>query len=352
MAKKASFGPKITRFYEENHKYTIFSLVCLEILTINEPRQPNNLSTHTMENTIPINLKKLAVLGLKMAGGLAKHAETLGMKHHTQETVAAEVKAVEDADTLYQASRVSRRTKLSPDKVKADAEGRAFIDAAKKVLRHQLGNSWTEAWVEAGFVNGTTATPTSYDERVGLIRKLAAYFAKHADWENEKLEVSAAKAVELHEAMSAAREALDAQKADQKQLKEEREAAVKTLRSRVSGVMGELRLVLGPRDPMWHNFGLNRPGDPYTPDVPGELELRPMEGGGLLATWEDAARAERYRVAWKEGGGEFVDAGSTAEPRLVLSGVSGEADRVEVRVRAVNDAGESGPVEEEVMLNH
>ena len=303
-----------------------------------------------MENTIPDNLKKLAVLGLKMAGGLAKHAETLGLKHHTQEAVAAEVKAVEDADALYQASRASRRTKLTPDKEKADADGKAFIDAAKKVLRHHLGNTWTEAWVEAGFVNGTTATPASYDEREGLIRKLADFFGKHAEWENEKLEVSAADAVASHEAMKAAREAVDAQKADQKELKADRETAVKRLRSRVSGVMGELRLVLGPLDPMWHKFGLNRPGDPYTPDVPGELELRPMEGGGLLATWEDAARAERYRVAWKQDDGELVDAGSTAEPRLVLSGVSGDAQRVKVQVRSVNDAGESAAVEEEMEL--
>jgi hypothetical protein len=65
------------------------------------------------------------------------------------------------------------------------------------------------------------------------------------------------------------------------------------LRDRARGLIDELDQLIADDDPRWHAFGLNRPSDPETPEVPESLVLTagPLGTGTVLADWADARRA-------------------------------------------------------------
>jgi len=78
-----------------------------------------------------------------------------------------------------------------------------------------------------------------------------------------------------------------------------RDAALETLRRRLSGLRDELLQLPLPGDsPLWYAFGFNRPDDPATPGVPEHLALAAGAPGSgtLIIDWDRARRATGYRV--------------------------------------------------------
>jgi hypothetical protein len=96
-------------------------------------------------------------------------------------------------------------------------------------------------------------------------------------------------------------------------------------------------------DPRWYAFGLTPPALEQTPDVPdGLVAIAGTPGSGIVyLDWDDAPRADRYRV-WRQ-------LSSEPEPVAVATVTDSDATLpnqpigqiIKIVVTALNDAGES-----------
>lgn len=148
----------------------------------------------------------------------------------------------------------------------------------------------------------------------------------------------------IHTNLSDARAALSQKLADCGTAKAARDAADVNLRKRMNGLIGELETLLSDVDPRWHAFGLSRPADEETPEPPSELIVTPGVAGSLLPDWDDALRADSYRV-WILIVGtdtEFHPVETVFDSDATLTGLPSGAT-VKVRVTSKNAAGESSP---------
>ena len=137
-----------------------------------------------------------------------------------------------------------------------------------------------------------------------------------------------------------------------KAAKAARDAAEANLRNRLRGLITELETILAPEDPLWHAFGLSRPVDEETPEAPTFTTALASVAGTVLVDWDDALRAERYRV-WIQVADVDIDfraIETVYDSDATLSGLT-RGVTVKIRVTSVNEAGESlpGPVAEAVV---
>jgi hypothetical protein len=97
---------------------------------------------------------------------------------------------------------------------------------------------------------------------------------------------------------------------------------------------------------LWYSFGLNRPADPNTPEVPETPTLVAGAAGSFTANWPSARRADHYRV-WKQVVGvdaDFVFLDNPHDPTETVTGYT-SGKTVKICVSAVNDAGETSKSE-------
>lgn len=188
--------------------------------------------------------------------GLNQHGSQLGLQQHTAASLTALAGAAKSAEQAFQGSRAIPGETLTPAQNKADAEARKFILAAKKVLGEKLGDQWSSAWAEAGFVNGSLAVPGTLGERESLLLTISQYLVSHPAAESTDLDVTAARASQLHNALRAARGARKSHTVAHKTKKAERNTAVGALRKSLSWTISDLKRVLAAGDPRWHSFGL------------------------------------------------------------------------------------------------
>ena len=131
-----------------------------------------------------------------------------------------------------------------------------------------------------------------------------------------------------------------------------RDAALKNLRKRVRGLIGELDTLLEDDDARWHAFGLSMPSDPDTPMPVEELALVAGTPGVIVASWPRAVRATRYRPFVQIVGvdTDFVARDAVHDLTVNLTGFT-TGQTVKVNIVAANDAGEAqpGPTEQIVV---
>jgi hypothetical protein len=198
-----------------------------------------------------------------------------------------------------------------------------------------------EAVGRGGFRAGSLAIP---DDPLPLLGGFRAYFAAHPTHEVAALEVTAAGCAAQATALSDARSAVNDATVALGQAKQARDAAQRKLYERMSGLLGELGQLLEDEDPLWYAFGFDRPADGQQPGPVNHLVLTAGGPGIVLAHWDDARRAERYRVLKQVVGTDatpVVVTGALYENELTLQGLPSGHD-VKITVAAVNAAGE-GP---------
>jgi hypothetical protein len=294
-------------------------------------------------NRLPDQNDRLFALAEDMADGLNANQGPVGIKQNKENDFRPDITTAEAAEVDYQNKRQAKVVATSQQTV-ADSNGKALIAAAKRVIEHHIGAQWSQAWATAGFTNGTTAIPSKIDERQTCLAMLKAYFTTNAGHENAPLNVTAAQADTLFQALSDKRSAVNAAINAVAAAKTARDVAVDKLRTRMRGLITELEQLLDDDDARWYAFGLNRPSDPEAPGIPDGLVLTPGMPGTVLVDCADARRADRYRV-FKQVVGvdpDFVGVLSVTESDATLTGLPSGAT-VKVRMTAVNDAGESQP---------
>ncbi|HEY0551580.1 MAG TPA: hypothetical protein VGF13_18395 [Verrucomicrobiae bacterium] len=246
-------------------------------------------------NPTPDDPSDLLAAAEDMADGLNKLEAPVGIKQNTESVIRGAIAGYRGAETALGAAKSALGT--AEDGVEtANTNAKTFLKAARKVLAHYLGDTWSAAWEATGFPNQSTAVPGSQEERLNLCASLMPYFTANSTHESEQFGVTAGKAEETFTALSNARDWFGAKAADATLKEQNLAKALKTLRRRVRGLIDELDTLLEEDDPRWHEFGLSMPADPDTPEKVTSLVLTPNMAGKVLAKWKRAPRGGRYRV--------------------------------------------------------
>jgi hypothetical protein len=294
-------------------------------------------------NRLPDSNDKVFALAARMIKGLHDLEVPLGIKQTTEAVLAAATAAGEGAESGYGESKTQRKA-ANADLTKEDGDGKVFIGNARKRLAKFFGERPSTEWDGAGWPQGTTSMPATQDERFALIKSLKNYFTLHPEHESVDMETTAALADAAWSAINAARGVLDTKVTNAGTAKVARDAAMKNLRDRMTALIAELDLLLADDDPRWHKFGLNRPADPETPEPPTFTTATPSLPGTGLVDWDDALRADHFRV-WIFIVGVDTDWRAVVSPTDSDATITGltTGQTVKVRVTSVNDAGESQP---------
>jgi hypothetical protein len=295
------------------------------------------------QNPLPDQWDQLKTLATDMIDGLHSIGVATGVKQNTEAVMVAALGAANTAENGFQTNKAGKLSKTT-SQTTADSNGKGFIAQTKRALAGALGESWSSNWAPVGFVNNSLAIPSTIGEREALLKAMADYFTANPGKENAGMNVTAAEATARYTALKDTRkDALDAT-TTQAGAKQTRETAMAALRTRMSGLIGELATLLKDDDPRWYTFGLNRPGDPETPGIPTNLVVVGGGAGTLLPHWVASRRAARYRLYKKVVGtdADFVFVLTVTDTDATLSGLPSGAT-VQVQVTAANDAGESAP---------
>ncbi|MCB1088624.1 MAG: fibronectin type III domain-containing protein [Verrucomicrobiae bacterium] len=296
-------------------------------------------------NPTPERLSELLAAGEDLCDGLDQHDVALGIAQNTAAASRADLDALVAAQAAYKLAEGARPAAYAALR-SAESNAKGFISRAVGVLKNYLGNQWSDAWAATGLPDNKVGVPDTQGGRFTALAGLKAYFTGNPTHENAPLNVTAATADALHSAFSAARTATGNAKTLEKSRLLARNAALDAFRTRYRKAIEELDQKLGPDDPRWYDFGLNRPADPATPGVPTGLEVTALGGGAVLAEIDGARRANSFNYYQQVSG---VD----AEPVKVIN-TEGEQHTlmdlpvgatVEITVRGVNDAGEGQPCE-------
>lgn len=294
-------------------------------------------------NALPTKRDRLFAVCDDMCDGLHQLEVTLGIKQNMEAVLRPALAAARASEAAFGDAQVAKKT-ANATLTTADAAGKTFIGNARKRLSKFFGESYTTEWGAAGWPDNSTAMPSTQEDRFNLVNSLKTWFTNHAAHESVDMDATAAIADTTYTAISDARAALADKIALAGTAKNARDTAEANLRKRMNGLIGELETVLSDDDPRWHNFGLSRPADEETPEAPSFTTLVAGVPGTLLADWDDALRADHYRV-WILIVGtdtEFHAVDSPSDSDATLSGLPSGAT-VKVRVTSVNGAGESLP---------
>jgi hypothetical protein len=297
------------------------------------------------ENRLPSSLPALFTLGRDMHDGVTAIGAAVCVKQNTPAVLGDVLDAARAASTAYEDSRAVKAARTAASTI-ADSNAKGFIVTGRDALKPTLGTAWSLAWEGVGFAHGSLGLPETTGERQELVRTFGEYLAAHATLENAPLGVTAARAQVLFTALDNARAAVRAALADTTQKRAARDIAVEALRAQMRGLIAELTQLLSPDDGRWATFGLNPPAAPNRPDVPDGVVAHPgpAGSGSLYIDWDDAPRAERYRVYKQVAGidSEFVAAVTVHDSAATLTDLPAGAE-VKVRVTAANDTGETKP---------
>ena len=294
-------------------------------------------------NQLPDPNDDLFTLGEDMADGCHAHEVAINLKQNKEADLRAALAPAIAAQNNFKAAQTAKLA-LSTAVTVADSNGKAFIGASRRVLINFLGEGYSQAWDATGFPNNSTAVPATQSERQALLQSLQNYFTANVAQQNAPLNITPAKAGQLFTALSDARSAAADGNNQCGQKKNLRDAAVRTLRTRLSGLISELGQLLDDNDPRWLAFGLNQPGATNLPDQADSLVLTAGGPGVVLSDWSDASRATRYRV-FKQVvtvDAALVHVTNVTDSDYTFTGLpSGKT--VRVQIIAANDAGEAQP---------
>lgn len=306
---------------------------------------------------IPLAANPLISLATDAQDGATTYGAAIGLSHNPAAGIRADLIAVigDPAATppvtgsrnVYHTSK-SNKTTATGLRQTADRSARAFCTSCVGLLKNYLGNQWNSQWQAAGFTNGSLAIP---EDTLPMLGELRGYFIANPAHENAPLGFTAAACDTRKGQLTAARADANQSVIALGTAKAANDAALKQLYTRMTGLRAELDQLLPDDDPRWYAFGFDRPADGTRPGPVSQLVLTPGGPGMVFADWDDARRAERYRVFKQITG---VDAapvevtGTASNSEYTLTGLPSGAT-VQITIRAANSSGD-GPVSEMVSV--
>ena len=300
-----------------------------------------------MKNTLADKREALFAQAEDMADGLDRYAAILGVAWITPPVLRDALGEATTPTRGFDEARAARQVAVAVQ-TEADEAGRKFIRTARNVLALRLGELYSDAWAPTGFPNQSTSVPKTIAERQELLRSLQQFYAAHPAEETPALNLTALQADALFNQLSDARSAVNNRYEQLNATLDERNAALDTLRGNMRWCIQELGHVLAEDDPRWYSFGLNPPAAPATPEVVEGLALNSMGAGAgvVLASWDHAPRAERYRVFKQVVGvdAELVPVETVHDTQFAFTGLT-PGQTLRVQIVAANEAGSANPSE-------
>jgi hypothetical protein len=307
--------------------------------------RPDNKQSKQMTNPFPTNGGEIYNLATKNYDGIVAIGAAIPVTMVTAPQFLTSKTAFMNAETAFNTARNTQRNAYLVFKPAVSALYDWEI-GARAVLTLQLGDQWSAAWAEAGFVAPTTAVPDTTEGQIALGRSLATYFTDHPSAERPDDDVTAAKATELTDAAFAGQNGVATAKQTLRNADGARRPARKDLLYLMSTLVSNLNKKLAANDPRWLAFGLQMPSTPTTPAAPENVTAMLTEDGAIIVQCDPAALATRYR-------GRMLIVGVETKYQLVFSGpepmgrIPGVQPGVTVQIimQAVNGSSQSMPSE-------
>ena len=307
-------------------------------------------------NTIPKSYDQL-IEQLEDAGdGAATHGAAVGLKQNDEAALRATLEALTGKPAVGNAPAVpghkatwndakANKTAKTGHLRTAVSNGRTLLMTCIATLKAAFGQKWNSQWNAVGFTDNSLAVP---DNPMIKLQQLRAFYAANPPREVANVNGIACTAA----ACEAAAQAIGAAQSDSNQsntdagnAKAKLEAGVEAARRRLTGLREELTQLLDENDERWYAFGFEKPGDPSTPEVPENLVVTPGAAGSgmVFANWDDARRADSYRVrVLNTAGNVELLSQLTQESELTVGNLPAGAT-VALTVTARNAAGETQP---------
>src|SRR5205085_11742629 len=121
-----------------------------------------------MENRLPNSLPLLCSRAEDMADGCNLYETPLGILHHKELPLRTQLGLTRTKQNTYQNARACKVTALE-ELADADRTATELIVATRDVLKPHLGTSWSQSWVETGFVTNSLEVPLSRAGRLALL---------------------------------------------------------------------------------------------------------------------------------------------------------------------------------------
>lgn len=301
-------------------------------------------------NKIPRSYDAIVELLEDAADGAHDHGEAIRVKQNDEDALRAnlaELAGTPDRPGLKDKWNTAKGAKPAGTAGLriATSNGRVLARVAISVLKPRLGDRWNNAWEAAGFTTGSLAVP---DNPMTLLQQFASYFGTNPTHEAATLEpiaVTATACRNAADAISTASSASNTSNMNAGQAKSNLEDGIQRARSRLTGLREELNQLLDDDSDLWYSFGFDKPSDPETPEVPVNVVVTPGSPGMMFVDWDDARRAENYRVRVLNPAGEPLAEEIVEESERTFTGLpTGTAVTVVVTARNT-EGGESGPSE-------
>ncbi len=222
----------------------------------------------------------------------------------------------------------------------------AWLGDARAVLTTFFGRRWNTQWAQAGYINPTTATPTTIKDRLKLGGRLAMFFTANPSYEAATLNVTGAVGTARTNAVVATQQAVGIAAKVLDQSKTARGAAAGVLTTQMRMLVRILEGLLAANDPRWKDFGLNMPSANTTPGQPQDVTVAsnppPVQAlaagmsGNVLAQCSAVPLTTRYRWRMRIPGVQenYTLMASTKEPVAMIQVTPGVT--VEIVVQAAN----------------
>lgn len=273
-----------------------------------KPRRHRTMSN----NPIPVPERPMLALAEDVADGCATHETEVGLKAVKEADLRLSLTALKGSPTaappvlglIYLFKQAELATGAAEAERRAkDGEVKTFLSAARTSLVPILGAAPSAEWALAGFTNGqgnSNAVPSNQEARLQCLSALAVYLSQHPTYEvpagTPRPEVTAARALLLHQQLSNCRQAANSASTAQGVALNNKTAGFGTLRRQLIALVDELQLRLADDDERWEVFGLNIPANPRAPEPATDLDLSNAGTGRVAAEWTRGTRSNDDRI--------------------------------------------------------
>ena len=288
-------------------------------------------------NIVPTGSGPLIQLGKEAFAGLTSLGGTLMITILTPAQLQADLNAFIAADNTYNFDRSAQQVASDAFHAADDAIA-GWLGDARGVFIQKFGRRWSTEWVQAGFVNNSTAVPKKIEDRLALCARVAAFLGANPSYEVADLKVTAAEGTALENTAQTTNQAWTAAAQTLNTMGITWTTAFNQLTDDLWSLIKVLQATLAADDPRWLAFGLQMPGTISTPGQPVNVTAHADATGSIVVQCDAVPLATRYRWRMLLVGlqPDYLLVAGVKEPMAVIAGVP-PGRTAQIIVQAVNN---------------